>query len=259
MPESSEIQITVNELNKTLKGAELLKILSSIHGRYKGKRFNIEPTKIKSIGKKGKFIYWELENGKYIFNTLGLSGHWSLTQQPNTSLKIVYRKNGKEHELFLIDQLHYATLSIENDLEKKLKSIGPDIADLTFELFKSQLDKYPNKKIAEVLLNQKIISGIGNYIRAEALYIAGISPYRKIKDINDGEMEELYKAIKMIIKKAYQKGGASITFYKNLKGNPGTFENLFMVYGKKEDNKGNPVKADKMDDRTIYWVPNIQK
>lgn len=259
MPESAEIQITVDELNKYLKGAELLKVIPSPDSRYKKTNFNIPQVKINSIGKKGKFIYWVLDNGQYIFNTLGLSGHWSLTKQPNTSLEVQYKKNGNIHSLYLIDQLHFATFGLHDNLESKLKSIGPDISDATFDIFKSQMNKYPNLAVGDALLNQKIVSGVGNYIRAEALYIAKISPFRKIKDISESELELLYKAIKFIVRKSYENGGASVTFFKDIKGQTGNFENYFAVYGKKMDKKGNPVSADKLDDRTIYWVPAIQK
>lgn len=259
MPESSEIQITVDELNKYLKGAELVKVIPSPDSRYKKTKFDIPQVKINSIGKKGKFIYWVLDNGQYIFNTLGLSGHWSLTKQPNTSIEVVYKKNGKEHNLYLIDQLHFATFGLHDNLESKLKSIGPDITDVSFDIFKSQLNKYPTKKIGEALLDQKIVSGVGNYIRAEALYLSKISPFRKIKDISESELNLLYKAIKFIVKKSYELGGASVTFFKDIKGQSGKFEDYFSVYGKKQDKKGNPVSADKLDDRTIYWVPAIQK
>ena len=261
MPESSEVKLTVDQLNKYLKDAELLKIVPSSNSRYKNKIFNIEPVKIKYIDNKGKFIYWVLDNGQYIFNSLGLSGHWSLTEQPNTSLKVIYKKNGVNHELYLIDQLHYATLSIESDLERKLKSIGPDMGNssTTFEIFKERLNKYANKKIGEILLKQNVVSGVGNYIRAEALYLSKISPYRTIKDITDSELQSLYRAIKFIINKSYEMGGASVTFFKDIKGQLGKFESMFMVYGKKEDKYSNQVKADKLDGRTMYWVPSVQK
>lgn len=258
MPESAEIEITVNELNKYLKGAEILKITGD--GRYKGKTFNLKyPVKINDIGKRGKFIYWVLDTGEYIFNTLGLSGHWSLTHEPNTSIELHYKKGNKLGKLYLIDQLHYATFGIHDNLESKLKTIGPDIADTDFNTFKSEIDKHPNENIGTLLLDQGVISGIGNYIRAEALYKSKISPFRKVKDISTQMLESLYKTIKSIVKAAYKAGGASVTFYKSITGKQGTYESKFKVYGHDTDDLGNPVKHEKLGERTIYWVPAIQK
>lgn len=258
MPELPEIKLTVNQLNKYLKGAEILRITGD--GRYKGQQFKIKlPLKIISIQHKGKFIYWTLDNGEYIFNTLGLSGHWSTSKEPNVSIELYYKKGNTLGKLYLIDQLHYATFSIQSDLEAKLKQLGPDMLETDYETFKTQLDKYPDELIGSALMNQRIISGVGNYIRAEALYKSKLSPYRKIKDISDSQMRILYKSIVDIIKASYKAGGASVTFYKNINGKEGTYENKMSVYGHEIDKLGNPVKHEKLDDRTIYWVPAIQK
>jgi hypothetical protein len=124
-----------------------------------------------------------------------------------------------------------------------------------------------------------IASGIGNYLLCEILYRAKISPHRQMADLSDHELTTLANMIKYVTKLCYM---ANTTGYmKKLadfipkhveKVEDGIFPNYhpevkikkgevfeFMVYGRKSDDYGNEVQADKIvDDRTTYWVPVVQ-
>ena len=80
-----------------------------------------------------------------------------------------------------------------NELTNKLNKIGPDIMEQStdLELFKNQIKKRNNldKSIGLVIMDQKIISGIGNYLRADILYLSKINPFRKVKKLNNYEIE----------------------------------------------------------------------
>ena len=80
-------------------------------------------------------------------------------------------------------------------LDKKLASIAPDIMDMKIEVFTDIINRYPNKLIGLALMNQKIISGIGNYLRADILWMAKVSPFRHIKDLESTDINRIYKSI----------------------------------------------------------------
>ena len=109
--------------------------------------------------------------------------------------------------MIYFDSLSFGTLKVINDIDEltnKLNSIGPDIMDklTTYDVFVEQLllDKNLNKKIGIVLMEQKIISGIGNgnYLRADILWLSRISPFRKIKDLSNLEIKKIYNNVKML-------------------------------------------------------------
>ena len=112
--------------------------------------------------------------------------------------------------------------------------------------------------IADVLLNQKVLAGVGNYIRADALYLSKISPYRRIKDLSDKEITILLKNIKKVITRSYNcqlKIALGEYDYKRM-----TSCYKFYVYSRKTTAKGEKVDHAKMkNDRTIWWVPSVQK
>jgi len=104
-------------------------------------------------------------------------------------------------KIYFYDQLSFGTLKIiteKKELDKKLKELGNDIMDdsTTFEIFKKQIRKSDHKQIGNVIVNQKLISGIGNYLRADALWMSKISPFRIVSNITDNELELLYKSIR---------------------------------------------------------------
>ena len=106
----------------------------------------------------------------------------------------------------------------------------------------------PNKEISIVLLDQGLLSGVGNYVRAEALYRAKLNPFAKLKDLTDKQLKKLLDATYYILKKVYNERP------KRKDEKPRPFK--FQVYERKVDDKGEKViwtKQPKVG-RTIYYV-----
>ena len=224
---------------------------------------------------KGKFIYFVFQDDWYLFNTLGMSGGWYHKKKTNTGCHIEYSDNknhgkSKINTLWFDDQRHFATFKFvkgKSELEKKLKTIGPDLLNDTIneEDFINKYRKFNNKIIDIVLNDQKVFSGIGNYLKAEILYMAGISPPAKIKDISDNKLKELLKCIIDRINTSYKLGGASVEHYSDLNSHKGQFHNYFKVYKQKTDPFGNKIISERVSkpndpkSQQTYWVPAVQK
>ena len=109
-------------------------------------------------------------------------------------------------------------------------------------------------------MNQKVVSGVGNYLKAEALYQAGISPHARCSEISDQRLEKLNEQIKKIIRLSYESGGATIKNYVNFNGEIGKYSRRFAVYNQQYDPDGKRVLKEKtLDGRTTYWVPEKQE
>ena len=114
-------------------------------------------------------------------------------------------------------------------------------------------------QLAKFLMDQKHVSGVGNYIKSESLYISKISPHRKLKDINEDELKSLFNAIKKVIISSYKSQGMSLRDYKDFEDKPGEYQFKLVVYGRKFDDLGNKVKTETTKDkRTTHWVPEVQ-
>lgn len=281
MPEIAEVALTADILEKHFKNKTLLSF-DFISGRYTKKNpegfldfISFLPMKIKNIKSRGKFMWFELVNQNddkwYIWNTFGLTGMWSLTE-PKHARSLLTFKNNKT--LYFADMRNFGTFKFSQDetaLSKKLEELSPDfLKDEKFNLDKIKKYKIP---IVKILMDQKKVgSGLGNYLVAEILYRAHISPHRLGNQMTDDDINRLTYWIKYLVKLSYvdnhteymqnleeeAKNIIKKKYHPSIKLKEKTFN--FMVYRKKEDPYHNKVKAEKIiKGRTTYWVPAIQK
>lgn len=270
MPEVAEVRRYVDQLNAEYKG-QTLHSVKVVGGRFAKKddtglnvvKFPLIET---DFDCKGKFIYWSMKeqpvNNKpiFFFITLGMAASFG-KQNKHSALEFEF-DSGK---LYYNDIRHFGTFKTvfdSSELNKKIRELGWDpLANPHIPAgFEVLLKTYGYKTIAEVLMNQKIFAGVGNYIRSEALYRAAIKPNRYISSLKSEEIKLLCNSIIDVVKEAYACGGATIATYSDLYGNVGTFYDQFKVYGKKKDPLGNPViKMTAADGRTVHYVESIQK
>ncbi len=208
---------------------------------------------MKKVACKGKFLFWELENDYWIWNTLGMTGNWSQERNSHTAIRFDIGR-----ELYFNDIRHFGTLKFvygSGEMNKKLKSIGPDMLSKPpgEEWFKKFLKVPVN--ICKLLMDQKKISGVGNYVKAEALYRSRISPWREANTLSETEAVVLYRSLIEILQESYSLGGASLRNYRQFEGQEGAFAERLAVYGKEIDPEGREVKtATTPDGRTTYFV-----
>lgn len=239
----------------------MIKSVKVLSGRYLKKPIlgieSLLGKEIKSFNCKGKFIWLDLDD-VIIFNTLGMTGSWSREKLKHSRIEFNFYENDK---LYFNDIRNFGTFQIKtrSDLEKKLKSIGPDMLSNPPDNFIDRLRKYNHKNICEVIMNQKVISGVGNYIKAESLWYSRINPHSFIKDLTDKNLDILDKAIRFVINKSYDEEGASIQSYYTFEGESGNASQGFVVYGKDRDFNGHQViKEVTEDNRTTHWVKERQ-
>ena len=305
MPEINEIRKYGDFMKDKLKKKNIIDI-KILNGRYK-KHAPFEkyktiknnlPLKLLDVKTKGKFLYMIFENNFYIFSTLGLSGGWCYLKKGadkyNFSKNVdeyatystedkmsSYLTNALKHlnvefktnegSLFYYDVLSFGSLKViegEDELNKKLKKIGPDIMEesTNFELFKNQIMKKQNldKAIGIVLLNQKVIAGIGNYLRADILYLSKINPFRKVNKLSEEELQAIFNNCKILTWGDYDiKKARKLKIIKKTTKLPADYDRLFFVYSQDEDIHGNKVIKKELYEgsqkRFIYYVPEIQK
>jgi len=283
-------------INKKVKSIKILNGRYKLHGKFDGYiEFNKElPLKLVDVNSKGKFIYFTFEKDFTLYCTLGLSGGWTYKKKDSNTYKFPevmeflnvkdideYRDKSLLHlnieftfekgTLFFFDTLSYGTISVSNDankLDKKLSSLGPDIMDedLTYEIFYEQIMKKVNlnKKIGNVLVNQKIISGVGNYLRADILWLAKISPHRLVKKLEPIEIKRIFQATRDLTWGDYDlKEAKKLKIISKKPILPHNFKRDFFVYYEDEDVNGNKIIKEELYEgsqkRMIYWVPTVQK
>lgn len=272
MPELPEVARTALSINQRINGKMLTEVI--IHsGRYMRHgdpvglaKFREElPAKVDEVTFCGKLILFQFtgKSGKkwWAWNTLGMSGGWRSDHTKHGHIEF----KTEDISVFFTDARNFGTMKFIDDIEqtkKKIKSIGPNhLADIiSDELFKERLMKLPKATMPEVLMNQSLIGGIGNYIKAEVLYRARVSPHRIVESLTDSEFSALNKATEEVVKASFANRGATISTYKGMDGEDGDFVFSFKVYGRETCENGYEVKREQtLDGRTTHWVPQIQK
>jgi len=274
MPEGPEVKRITTRLNQFFEGRELTTIdFYDESYRQKQVRNDVDafvqslPTKVKSVQCKGKFIYWTMENGFIIFHTLGMSGTWRIqNKSPKHGRLSFERDDGKL--IHYRDSRRFGTFKVLNpkigaaELTKKLdKMLGPDILneEVSFDLWAERFRKVNHLNVTKAMMRQRVVAGIGNYIKAEALYIAKISPHRSVSSLSDKELKRLYDASLWVIKASYEARGATIRDYELPDGTKGDYRFRFKVYSQRKDPLGNKViKEATPDGRTTHWVAEVQ-
>ncbi len=277
MPELPEVQTTVNGLKEHVIGLTVKDVWTSYNSKYfigsktikdpayfKLFKKEIVGRKIISVSRRAKNILIELDKGHTLLIHMKMTGHllfgkylfannnWtplkpeSLKDPYNRHIRFVITFTNGKH-LALADVRKFAkvildrTENIHNSIH--LKSIGPEPLDkdFTLEQFSSRLDTRPNAPIKIALMDQTVIAGVGNIYADESLWRAGIHPSRITKKVSSNERKRIFDAIKQTLSKGIDFGGDSMSDYRNIRGEKGSFQENHRAYrrtGSKCDKRG---------------------
>ena len=291
MPELPEVETIVRQLNQKVARRKILdawtdwpKMLKT-HPLDKFKR-EIKGRKILRARRRAKYIIMELSGGKTLIIHQKISGHllygkWkvenkkpvAITEGPiksdpqNRFIRfILYLDNG--WMLGLSDLRRFGkALLVDTDKVNgitEIKKLGPEPLAPSFKLqdFKKLLAK-KRGVIKKVLMDQFVISGIGNIYSDEILWYTGIHPLKRVEKLNDKELAAIYKYIRFVLKKAVGALGDSEQDYRTLEGKKGGYQNKKKAYqltGEKcQKRDGGIIKRLVVNGRSAHFCPVHQK
>lgn len=285
MPEGVEVKISAELIKPLVFEKNIANIFVGKNSRYKNispeglEKFKNAisgwrvPMRVKNVSSKGKFMYWTFTNDNedwYMFCTFGMSGQWSPVEGKHPCLSFELSNSTSNHidlnNIYFNDPRHFGTIKFTNnkkDLLNKLNELGWDPLADKLDSHSNTLIKTINKTtkpIGQILMDQSVFSGVGNYIRAEALYQAKISPWRQGNLMTDDDIKSLCQSIMQVMEESYKYQGATLHTYKDAYGKEGQYSSCFKIYGKKIDPLGNKViKENTPDGRAIHWCPRVQQ
>ena len=189
-----------------------------------------------------------------------------LQEKVNDYIHIIFHlDNGFQFALSDLRKFAKVLFGEKNEIENSpdLAKIGPDPLDkdFTFEKFKKILSG-KSGRIKKVLMNQEVISGIGNIYSDEILWSAKVSPSKETKKLNPKELKNIYLETLRILKRAVKLKGTSISDYRDFSGKPGSYANELLVYrkgGQPCKRCGTPIKRIKMGGRSAHFCPKCQR
>lgn len=270
MPELPEVQTTVNGLQLIIK-----KHITSIKINTKKLRYLVprniiklaNNTKILKIYRIAKYIIFELSGNMTLVFHLGMSGRIRLIKINDYKMLkhdhiLIYLNN--QNIIVFNDPRKFGFIDffVTSELQNKKYLVKLGIDPFERNLNKDYLlSKFKNSKssVKQLLLDQKIITGIGNIYACEILYDAKISPFIPGNKLSVYMIEKLIKSIRKILKKAILCGGTTLKDYIATDGTLGNFQTKFKVYNKDGRISKFKIKRIKQCGRSTYFCPSIQK
>jgi len=245
MPELPEVEI----VRRGLEPAWLGKTIEHASVRRRDLRMPVpegfesalEGRRVARTQRRGKYILVFLDNGEGFSLHLGMSGRVLIIEDGASYLPqkhdhilwhmadgtgIVFSDPRRFGMAFLIGEDSWQS-------HKAFAAMGPE--PLGNDFHASYMQKALNGRrsaIKTALLDQRLVTGIGNIYACEALHMAGIHPQRAAGDLNESECESLIRAVRNVLKAAIESGGSTLRDYQHTDGGLGYFQHSFAVYGR---------------------------
>lgn len=281
MPEGPEIRTVVDELAPQWMGKYLLNVW--IDERLAKKMCistvnQILPQKIVHVYSHGKRIIIRCEFGLTLISHLLMSGRWELQSNKYSQVCLglgepqddvltpVVNWYNNNHRFGLLDVCHTETefnawvcakLGVDV-MSVALGEIPMEPAEWTAR-WRQFIGRHKTWQICKALLEQTFLSGIGNYVKAEVLYLSRIHPETLIASLTDDQLVVLLQAVKYVCYHSYKNNGATVESYISPSGRRGNYQQYLLVYGRKQCPGGHEIKTKKYKDgRTSHYCEVCQ-
>lgn len=272
MPEGPEVKTISMNLNEALKGQTLEQLWhANVSLR---KPFNpIELKKrehsfINQVSAYGKVLFIHSEEKPILLVQLGMTGQLKVENKDKEPLPHTHVRWGLKNsplELRYTDPRRFG-LFMECDENKKndiINNLGPDPFNMSQKDINIAIKNMQksSRSIKEVLLDQKVITGVGNIYAAESLFLAKINPETEACNIGEEKYLLLINAIIKVLQKAFQNGGTTFSDYVDGFGQKGQNQNFLLVFKR----EGEPcfscqtrIIRIKQGGRSTFFCPTCQ-
>lgn len=269
MPELPEVETTVRGLEKVLLGRELRRVeprradLRRAFPPDLGQR--LTGARVTALGRRGKYGLVETDRSHTVVFHLGMSGKWRIDPQslhPHDHLLI---ETDQGRTVVLNDPRRFGSVDLVPTAKLSawapIAELGPEPTEIaTAQL----LDRVRGRTapIKTLLLDQRIVAGLGNIYVCEALHRAQINPRRAAGRLSAGASERLVNAIHRVISEAIEAGGSTLRDYARPDGQRGYFSKRFAVYDREDQpcpECGAAVRRIVQGGRSTFYCPKCQR
>jgi formamidopyrimidine-DNA glycosylase len=219
--------------------------------------------------RRGKYLWLPLDSGDAILSHLGMSGQLLVVGRdvpdgPHLRVRFVFTDGGPQ--LRFVDQRTFGGMALSIGGEKlppEIAHIAPDPLESEFDddLFHKALRRR-DTGLKRALLDQTLISGVGNIYADEGLWRAKLHYARSTSTMRKPESQRLLDGVRIVMQSALEQGGTSFdSLYVNVNGESGYFDRSLEVYGRRGEpcaRCGALIRRDAFMNRSSYYCPRCQ-
>ena len=268
MPELPEVETTVRGLSRVLNGRRIERVearrpdLRRALPHDLGQR--LTGARVTGLGRRAKYGLIDTDRGDTLVFHLGMSGHWRIDPSENLKHDHFVIDTDDGHRLALNDARRFGSLDLVRTDELQqwpaFKALGPEPLDLDALTLKERLAGR-TAPIKLLLLDQRIIAGLGNIYVCEALHRAGIHPKRAGGSVSLERLRRLVSAIHDVLAEAIAAGGSTLRDFAAPDGELGYFPKSFAVYDREGllCACGGTVRRIVQGGRSTFYCPRCQR
>lgn len=271
MPELPEVETIKEDLRELVVGArvertEVLDRSLVEHTSVEDFERRMSGVEIVGASRRAKHLVVELSSGDSLVFQLKIGGQLLLVppvEEPTTNLMLVLHLDGGRR-VFLRDETGYTRAQIYSaeELGERFADLGPEPFSEAFTsgYLKEKVGSR-RAQIKPLLLDQKIVSGIGNIYVDELLFDAKVHPRRKANSLSDGEWEGIYEAILMNLREGISHRGTTFSLYRDVLGRKGSHQDYLKVFlrgGEDCPRCGVKIVKEKVGGRATFLCPACQ-
>ena len=269
MPELPEVETTVNGLRPVLEGRTITRVTlrrADLRRPFpEGLGQRLTGATVTGMGRRAKYGLIETDRGDTLVFHLGMSGRWRIDPAEELAHDHMILET-VEHRLALNDPRRFGSVDLVRTDElaewPPFAALGPEPLGPDFNA--AYLGKGFEDRVAPVkalLLDQRIVAGLGNIYVCEALYIAGIAPTKPAGQIARARLVRLVEAIREVLAAAIEAGGSTLRDYARPDGELGYFAKQWRVYGREGEPCECGGKVERRIDggRSTFWCPKCQR
>lgn len=270
MPELPEVETTVRGLARVLTGRRLTLVEPRRANLRKAipvdLRQRLQGARVTALGRRAKYGLIDTDRGDTLVFHLGMSGRWRVNPPDRQAHDHLLIATDDGSRLALNDPRRFGFLDLERTDAlaeyPPFAMMGPEPLGRAFT-GTYLLDALAARAapIKAMLLDQRIVAGLGNIYVCEALHIARIAPARAAGRISLFRLERLAEAVRVILLAAIEAGGSTLRDFAAPDGELGYFSKQFLVYGREGEPClcGASVRRRVESGRSTFWCPRCQR
>ena len=268
MPELPEVETTVRGLERVLKGRRVSRVEARRPDLRRalpvdlGQR--LTGARVTNLGRRAKYGLIDTDRGDTLVFHLGMSGRWRIAPSEIEKHDHFILETDEGTVLALNDARRFGSLDLvpTDGLGEwpPFAALGPEPFDLDPKWLKARL-KGREAPIKVLLLDQRVVAGLGNIYACEALYYSGIHPKRAAGSLSLARLDKLAAAIAKVIEEAIAAGGSTLRDFVSPDGTLGYFSKKFAVYDRegKPCGCGGTVRRIVQGGRSTFYCPKCQR
>ena len=270
MPELPEVETTVRGLVPVLEGRRLLSVEARRPDLRRAfpvdLRQRLTGATVTSLGRRAKYGLIDTDRGDTLIFHLGMSGRWRIDPAEIDAHDHFVLETDEPCQLALNDPRRFGSLDLvrtdETERYAPFTRMGPEPLgpNFTAAYLRTAL-RGRTAPIKALLLDQRIVAGLGNIYVCEALHMAGIAPGRAGGRIGDARLVRLVEAVRTVLFGAIEAGGSTLRDYARPDGELGYFSKQWRVYGREGDpcECGAPVRRRAEGGRSTFFCASCQR